>query len=702
MAALQQLRSKGSLVALIIGLALLAFILGDFLTQGNKILASDQYEIAKVAGKSVDYRDFQAQEEELVGMYKLRSGQEAIDESLREQFRRQVWENLLKANVMTDEYSALGINVTPEELYDMVQGKFIDPSVKQAFTNPQTGEFNPGAVIQFLKNMDNDKTGRSKIMWLYMENEIRTNRLFNKYITLISKGLYTTTSQVKNDFKERNHLVDFKYILQRYNSIPDSAVLISEAELKDYYNKHLYEYKQEATRDLEYVTFDVVPSSDDKAVAEEWVRKTLQEFETKNPEETKLFVNEKSDKPFEAKYYKKGELQPAMLDSVMFSGKIGTMYGPIFADNVYKIAKLVETKSLSDTVKARHILVKVDAKTSKETAQKAIDSLKKLLKDKKVKFEDLAKKHSQDEGSAAKGGDLGWFKEGAMVKSFNDSCFLGKKGDLKVVETQYGIHLIEILDKGKETKKVQVAILEHKLEASSRTYQNIFGAASKFAGTNNTAAKFDEAIKTQKLTKKVAPNLNENDRFIAGLENPRELVRWAFRSKKNDVSQVLEMGSRFVIAKLKEAREKGTASLEQVKQQVEMAVRLEKKATMLAEKIKGLNTLEEIAQKVNVPIQEAKNISFSAYQIPGAGNDFEAIAAAMLLEKDKVSPIIKSKTGVFVMVVTSITNPEIKANMDFGPDRSRLNRNSQMRATYQAYEALKEAANIEDHRAKFF
>ncbi len=705
MATLEKIRSKGPLVATVIGLALLAFILGDFIRSGDSLFSRNKFQIAQVAGESLQYQEFEKRVEDYVNVYKIRSGQSAIDENTMEQIRQQVWDQMVQESVMRNEYSHLGVGVSSDELYDMVTGKNVDPMIRQSFTNPETGQFNPSAVVQFLKNMDQDPSGNSKLLWLFIENELSHKRAFTKYTNLIAKGLYVTKSQTESEFSERSYIIDFKYVAQKYATISDSSVAVSEADLKSYYEQHKKEYKQGESRGVEYVTFDVVPSNDDRAAAQDWINKIKPELATAT--DVKQFVNSNSDVPFNEKHFKKGELPNKELDSMMFKEVAGFVYGPYLEDNTFKLAKLVEVKDMSDSVKARHILIQPDGKkiVDMKRAKVIADSLKDVIVNKKGDFTKLAETFSADQGTAKKGGQLDKFAEGAMVKPFNDACFNGKKGDLVVVESQFGIHIIEVQEKTKEIKKVQVAIVQRKIEPSSRTYQAVYADASKFRANNDSRVKFEKSIVDLKLTKKVAPNLAPTEKVIAGLDNPREMVRWAYKSEKNDVSQVFEFGQRYVVAVLTDIREKGYATLEQVKPQLEYLVRQDKKAEILIGKMKSATSetsIEAVGQKLSSNVSEAKNISFSSFQVPDAGYEPELIASAVLAAKDKISAPIKGKNGVYIFVVTSITPAPDAKGMNLSADKTKLSQGVQSRANYQAYEALKELADITDNRAKFY
>ena len=697
MATLQRIRNKaGVLVAVVIGLALFAFILGDFLKSGKSLSSDSQFEIANVRGVSISYQEYDARVNKLIDNAKRNSQSQNLDEETIEQIREQAWQSLIMDYVMQADYEDLGLDVCPDELFDMVQGKNIDPSVMQIpiFKNQQTGQFDRSLVIRFLKNLDQDPSGNARISWLAFEQSLQTNKRMVKYNSLIKKGLFVPDFMIDQNVKEKNNTVDFKYIVQNYQAISDSDITVTDEDLQKYYDEHKNKFEQEASRDIEYVTFDVIPSEDDSVKTLEWIKEIAPEF--KESENDIQYVSLNSDIPVKDYYFKQGEL-PKELDSLMFANDTGYVYGPYFEDGYYKVSKLSQIKDLSDSVKARHILIQPNEKLTYEKANTLADSLLNEIKN-GGNFIDLAQKYSADKASLPEGGDIGWFKQGQMVKPFEKACFNGKKGEVVKVETQYGIHIIEIEDKGAEVKKVLVTTVARQLLPSSETYQKIFGEASKFAGTYNTSEKFDTAIINDGYTKRIAANIKEIDKKIAGLESPRELVRWTFKAEKNDVSPVIELGNRFVVAKVTDVREKGIAPFDQIKTILEPIVIKDKKADEIKKTFEGAD-LNKIAQKLNLEIKDAENISFATFAIPGAGIEPVVIGVATNTSKDALSKPIKGNNGVYQLVVTN--TKEIQATTKEQEKKVLINDYS-TRVDYQAYEALKKAAEIKDERAKFF
>ncbi|MEA3317115.1 MAG: SurA N-terminal domain-containing protein [Bacteroidota bacterium] len=708
MATLEKIRNRaGVLVAVVIGIALLAFILGDLLKSGGSLISNSQNEIAQISDKSISYQSFQNDVNNLSEITKYTSGNSSIDETTMLNLRKQTWQQMVRRYVMNDEYKELGIAISSDEVWDMVQGENIHPIIKQLFTNPETGQVNTLAIINFLKTYDKDPSGKRKSYWLFIEDQMVQESKFTKYLNLIKQGLNVTSAEAKNELNNTNRMVSFNYVVKRLSTIPDSLINVSSSDIKDYYNNHEQDYKQEASRTIEYITFDVHPSKEDTLSTYNWVSDIQKEFEETNND--KDFINLNSDISYNDINLSKDELSDK-ISELMFNSELGTIYGPYFENNTYKIAKLSEINFVPDSIKARHILIQPDKQARDISKAQAIaDSLKQLL-DNGANFADLATKFSADKGSAEDGGNLGWFREGQMVKSFSEASFSAKKDEIKLVNSNYGIHIIQVTDRAQEEKKVKVAILARKLEPSSHTYQNIYSKASKFAGTNKTYEEFEKAIESDNnITKHVARNIKENDKEIPGLESPRNLVRATYETSEKDIvktnnNPIFELGNRFVIAFLKEAHDDGIAELEDVKSQIAVNVKAKKKAKKIAQNIKEVlkesDDISVIANNLNTQVLDANNINFRSYSLPGAGIEPKIIASASNMKDGVVSEPIIGNNGVYVISINSVTENKDNNNLEIQKIRSLSQYKN--RAGYEAYEALKTSANIVDKRAKFY
>ncbi len=696
MATLQKIRNKaGVLVAVFIGFALIAFVLTDFLNSSSSLFRSSQQQVADIDGKSVSIQEYQALMDEQEEFAKLQSGKSSLTEAETNKIQDQVWNQLVFETLIREKADELGLKVTSEELLTMVTGRNVHPIIRQIFTNPQTGVFDQAQLIAFLKQKDRDP--KASFFWNFIEKQIIFQRINEKYTTLLKKGMYVTNTQAENEAKARSRKVDFDFIAKRYTSIPDSSVLIADADIEKYYKENLNDFKQDATRDIEYVTFAVTPSEEDKKMALEWITKAKDVFGAENTDAVQ-YVKMNSDAPFVDRYLKPEQLSTKLQDFVK-TAKVGDVYGPYLENDAYKLTRLVDIKMMPDSVKARHILLRTGE--SLDVLKVKADSLKALL-DKGADFATLARSNSEDPGSAINGGDLGWFRDGTMVKPFNDACFNGKKGDIVIVESQFGVHIIEIQALGKLTKKYKLATLVRDITYSSKTYQDVYSKATKFAALNNTPEKFNKAIEEENLVKRYGRSIKTTDRTIGTLQSPRQLIRWAFESEVGDISPIYEFGDDFVIAVLTGKTEKGTAPLETVKNQIKRELLKEKKAEKLvAEVAKEKNSVSDInqlAEKLDVNVQNAEGVTFSDQQVTGAGIEPALVALATNSKKGELSEPVKGNNAVFVVNVTN----EATVNIDPKAEKNQLQQSINYKVDYRIFDALKNSAEITDNRIRFY
>ena len=707
MATLQTIRTKaGLLIAIIIGLSLAAFILGDLLQSGSSILNRNQLEIGEVNGESIQYPDFQKQVEELGEIYKQNTQQTQLDENSWVQVREQTWQNTVQRIVMSEVYDDLGIDVSSEELYDMIQGANLHPIIQQLFRNPNTGQVDRGAVVNFLKQLDAGVAPEQKAYWLYLEDQIVTERAQSKYNNMVGKGLFVTSGEAETSMNLNSKQVNFDYIALNHSSVADSTVKITESDLKSYYNANKEEFKQEKIRELEYITFPVNPSTADYNDAQKWIEEIKDDFT--NTTNNAQFVNTNSDVSFDDTWYKKESL-PSNVGTWIFDegAEQNNVFGPYFENDSYSLAKLDSVAMLPDSVQARHILLQPNSQEELVQMQLLADSLKTAIEN-GSNFAALAMQYSGDQGSANNGGDLGWFGRGQMVKPFEEAAFGIEKNEVTIVPSQFGIHIIQTTDRSKLSKQVRVATLVRIVEPSTRTYQDAYSKASKFASENTDAEKFDAAAAEEKLTKRAA-TVGENERQIAGLENARILIRSAYEASEGDIlktsqgSPIFELGDNFVIAVLTKATEEGTASFEEAKTRVELAVTKKKKEEYLINKanqaLEGKSDLQEVAGALNSQVKNAANINFNSFSIPGLGIEPAIIGTVATLDVDNISKPIAGNNGVYIVKVTSVNqNPGVNLESE----KARLAQSMSFRASSQAYQAIRENAEIVDKRSKFY
>ncbi|MFP3859448.1 MAG: SurA N-terminal domain-containing protein [Bacteroidales bacterium] len=705
MATLEKIRNRaGILISVVIGLALLAFILGDLFSQGGMAFQQNRNVIAEVKGKEIPYQMFQQEVDKLIEINKFSQGQSSLDNETREQIREQVWEMLTRDYVMQDVYEDLGINVSSEELWDMVQGENVHPMIQRIFSDPETGEVNTMAIIQFLKSYDQDPSGQRKAYWLFLEEQMTKERKFNKFNTLVAQGINVTSSKSERLAELNSKNIDLQYVMHPYNAVEDNDVDIDESDLKDYYNKHKENYKQSSSRDIEYVTFNIEPTEEDINETLRWIEDMKSDYrETERDEE---FINLNSDISFDRTYYKKEELSDSIADFI-FNADIGDIYGPYLENETYKLAKLIDKKQLPDSIKLRHVMIQpTRSQAGVQEARNRADSLAQVLKE-GADFANIAQQYSDDQSTAGEGGNLGWLSKNDYSEAVLDTAFLSEVGEIKMVQGQEGFHIIEVVEKGRLTSKVQVGILARNLEPSSKTYQQVYSKASKFAGENNTYDEFISSIEEKDITKRVASNVQIEAKEIPGLSDARPLIRSAFDTKKEEMIKsendpVFEIDDKFVIAFVTDVRKEGYAEFERVRDDIELKIREQKKADKIIEDIsddlKNINSLQNYAQNASIELQQANNINYNSYQLRGAGSEPRVVSASVSLEPNTISTPIKGNNGVFLVEVIDLEETTQSSERIRQQQLQRV----QELATEEAYEALKEAADIKDKRYRFY
>ncbi len=696
MALISKIREKSTLLLITIGGALVLFVVSDLFDSNNSFSNRGRMMVGEIDGTEIDGREYETKVATTVENYKNNTQQKNLDDNTAEMIRNQVWNQLISEKVLGKEMDELGVGVSPEELYDMVQGSNPHPSVVQAFTDPNSGKFNPQGVLNFLKKMDEDETGATRERWLLFEDEIKTDKRNKKYNALVAKGIFVNSKQAKNDYIAKNKKFDALVVGKKYATILDSTIAVTDEELKKYYDDNKYKYKQtEESRKIEYVVFDIQASDDDRSKTLAEINKIKEEFKTTD-NDTSL-INFYSDVKYKENLMLPGAFLPGF-DSLLKAG-VGSVAGPIFDAEGYKVAKVIAIKNVADSVKARHILLKIDKKPLAKVQAEA-DSLKKMIQA-GANFAELATKLSTDAGSAIKGGDLGYFKQGMMVKPFNDACFNGKVGDMPIVVSQFGVHLIEITARGKETRKYDIGTVVRHVEPSNKTYQATFAKADEFAAKASSAEAFDKTAEELKINKREF-DVKETSTNIPGIDNAKDIIGWAYNADKDNVSKVFELGKRFVIAKLKEVTPKGFKPLDQVKDDVTLNLRKQKKgeklSAELAEALKTATDAGSLAAKLSSPIDTVRGLTFSSSQIATYGREFDLIGTIASTKKPGATKPVAGSTGSYVAFVSNIEEPA--ATKDYKASAAELKQTYNQRVQYEVFEALKDKAGVIDNRVK--
>ena len=694
MATLEKIRSRmGVLVAVVIGFALIAFILGDLVNSGSTLLNSSKMTLAEVDGHKISITQFQNRLDEMTETQKLISGKQSFTDEEMAALRDQAWEEMIRETVLDQKLAEEGVAVSETEMVDLIQGNNISPVVRNFFQNPQTGMVDREQIVAFVKSIEAKNADPTRLLyWKYIKDQVKIESLTRKYASLVQRSLYVTSLDAKRALAADANKYSIRFVAQNFFTIPDSSVKVTDADLKEYYNKHKKMFQQEVGRDIEYVVFDVRPSKEDFAAAQQWVATAEPEFAAaQNPAQ---YAQNNTDKSYD-RYFKKGELA-AKLDTFAFSASTASFLKPYFDGNSFIMARIADVKMMTDSVKARHILVTGNGNVA--AAQKLADSLMKAVKA-GANFAELAQKYSADQNSAAKGGDMGWLHRGQV----DDSTLMAASGSVKVLQAQDGFHVLQVTDKGAANKRVKLAVVQRDVIPSSNTVQSVYNMANSFVADCKNLEDFNAQVAKQKLNKRVASRLSPNERTISGLNSPREIIRWAYEADKGDISKVFELKDQFVVTVLTGEREKGIAPLEQVKSDVEYLVKREKKGEMLEAKMKkeleGVNSIDQLAQKLGTQAADAADIAFSSYIVPNVGIEPALVAAATTVKPNTISKPVVGLNGVYVLQQTGkVVDPAFSIESE----KVRISSMNGQRSVYQSYDALRKAAGIEDFRYRFY
>lgn len=700
MALLGKIRSKGVLLMVVVGVALFAFVIGDAFSHGGSFFNKSQETVAEILGENININDYSASIDQMVEVYKIETGQNDLSEEIIEQLRTSVWESLLNEKILYAEAEKLGLSVSTEELSDYLIGDNTHPIIMQrrSFAN-ENGQFDRQALVQFLNSLDQEPTNeqmaqeikRAKNYWLFWERNVKMAVLQEKYNALISKTVTANSLDAKMSYEAGKFNMDVNYVVQPYFTIPDTDVKIENNEIKDRYNKQKEQYKQEATRSLAYVVFNIKPSDEDYKEAKVWMDKLAPEFAT--TEDVAAVVNSNSDIMYDGRNYSEQSV-PVSLKPFAFSSPTGAVFGPVFQNDTYTMARVMETGiNQADSAKLRHIYL-VD------TAQVKVDSLVNAIKA-GANFGELALKHSAVQQTAANGGEIGWItvNDRGIDKETLDNAFGKAINEVFVVKNAQGTQIMQVMERTPARPKVKLAILERKVIASSRTYSKIFNEAKQFAAELK-ADNFEKKAEEKTLTVRFANETQATAPRIAEIPQSRQIIRWAFENDKNVVSDVFDCGTQYVVAMNKEVGEKGYAPLTKVQEQIRAEIIRDKKADILIKKMSGKSSLVALAGELQSEVKTAEAVNFSSFQFGGAGFEPALIGKATTLEMNKLSAPVKGNSGVYVLQV--VNKADNGMPFDVAMSKMQLNSRTSYTLPYTVLQNLRDKAEITDNRIKFF
>jgi|TARA_B110000305_G_scaffold167498_1_gene185131 peptidyl-prolyl cis-trans isomerase D len=701
MGTLGKIRNRSGLLLTVIGFAMLAFILGDFM-QSKRSGGSSTPHVGEILGESILIQKFEETVELGKANWQSQNQNQILSQTILGQIRNQAWDQLSREMIMDNQYNILGLSVSDEEWIERISGVNVHPDISQiqSFQDPNTGQFDRTKVLGYLQQIEQDPSGESVDRWIDFQKYLINSILNEKYNKLIEKGSYVNSLEAKNSFNEGVQNITFNYLSVPFNVINDSTVLVSDKEIKKYYNSNKDDFKQDPTRDVEFISFNVVASIEDDIETKNSISSLVDDFTAYD--DYSLIVKRNTDNQrAKFSYLKESELKNDSAFALLLKSKKGTVIGPYKPDvSVYRIAKLVDVMNRPDSVEARHILITPTNEMSIDSVNLRITSLKELIK-KGADFSKLAELNSVDQQSAKVGGELGWFEEGVMLEEFNDICFTAKKSELNIVTTQFGVHLVQVISKSRSAKKYKVVYIDRNIEPSTDTYNEYYTKAAQIVNSVvNDGLSFDSVIQKENLVKRSDVKLTADKANVAGIPNSREMVKWLNKANLNELSNVFEFENSYVVALLTNINEEGFRSIEDSENRIIASVRKEKKSEIIIDRLNQFTNLDEMGNEFSLSPVKNQNTKLSNLTVQELGYAADLVGTSFGLEPNSISAPFMSRNSV--LVVETLSRDDYRDEGDFSNEQKALTDKTKSYNSNAAFNTLKTEANIQDNRSEVY
>ena len=682
----------------IIGVALLAFIVGDFLNSGHTFYAMNQSKVAVVNGTNIGVEEFQERvkmrTDELQQMYAQRGMN--FPDGYVSRINQEVYAQMVNEILLNEELEKLGIVVSKEELADLLSGDNISPQVRQYFTNPQTGEFDRQGLLNFIQVvLDPEAHGYNtpelrpqtepqRQLWLRLEQQVKQDRAIQKFANLLNRAIMPNKLDIENSFEDSKTSANIAYALQPYTSIADSTIAVSDSELKAEYNKVKESYKMPERRAIKYIKIDIEPSEADYAKAKETVEMNQSEFA--ETDDVVAFVANNSDESYDDSFVAISSM-PEKMKKFAQSAAVNESSPLEFENDTYTMYRLMDTKVAPDSIKVRLL--------SFQPRSTEIDSVLKVLNN-GGSFAELSAKYN--------GNDEIWLTENmasSVGRPFINKVFSETGNGYFKAESLGGDHIVQILSRTAPVKKAKVAAYVLAVVPSTETHTALYNQLSSYSAMNNTAEKFSAGAKEAGYTVS-SYECSAEDYSLPGISDARQAIRWAFNADKGEVSEIFTIDDSFVIAALDNISKEGYTPLEQVKDMLTMQIRNDKKAEKIIAdlKAKNLNSLDGYAEAMKAQVDSAKFISFSSPSITGVGYEPVLSGLAPTAETGKVVGPVKGLRGVYVFAVTDKTVSE--QPFDAQTETQKLQQNYNYLINSRLMDVLRDKADIKNTMIRFF
>jgi peptidyl-prolyl cis-trans isomerase D len=634
---------------------------------------SSKYDVGQINGKSVSYTDFQSEIEQFSTISEIMTGSSVKNDQQQEQIRNSAWQNLVDKYLFVKNAREAGINVGKEEMLALTSGDMVSPVLAQNYNFvDKNGQYDPNALVEFVNEVDADQTGRLKTYWNYLQNTIHNQQYYAKYGSLFTNGDTQNPLMLQRAIADNNTTTDAEFVMVPYPFVTDSTVVVSGAEIKKFYNDHKKFFKQAASRDAEYVVFEVKPSDEDIAAANEAMSELYEEFAT--TDNVKTFLTKNSDRAYSDTWYKEGGLSTVskVVSDFVDGAKAGEV-SQILADgnNFYGVRILgVAPKSESITFRA----------LSAQTATAVTDSLVTALR--------LNEPVTMTRANTFAG-----------LESLFDEP-VGRPTLLKTLN--YGQILVEVVTKSDPVQMKQVAIFEKDALASKETFNRYYAQANKFATiANGSYENYKAAVDTLGVYSHPVNKIMENTASYGAIDNAREVTRWIFDNKPGKVSNIITVNNNyFFVATVKGVHEEGFATLEEVAPNIRTELygrKLgEKQAAEIAEKIQGLDDMQAIAEALGTTVSTQADITFASMR--GQGLDPAFIGAVSAAPEGKVCGPVAGSIGTYVFKVTGRDTGAFYTEDD--ARNTQLQKSQYM--TQMILPVMMDLADVKDNRARFY
>jgi len=705
MAILNSIRKRGIFLILIIAMALFAFILSDVLTRGGG--SSVENTVGTVNGVDIDRENFA----NLVENTQNSMGPNANTN----QAMKLVWDREVRRILMEEQYEKLGLRAETDQVNQALSIYLAnDPTFQD-----ENGNYSELKMLEYAAQVKSNAATNPAAYeaWNNYIKNVANTVLENTYMGMLRGGLSSTIADGEQQYRFENDKVNMQYVYIPYTSVDDASIEVSEEEIAAYIKDNPKTFEVGPQVDFQYVLIEETASQQDIDDARTDIMKLL-ENQTDSSEvggtttilgfkDTKKYVdyvNANSDTPYTDRWYTQEQLPNAIKDT-MFDLNEGDVYGPYQVDKTLNLTKLITKRQLPDSARVRHILIPLglnptdSISRTDEQAKKTADSLLTILKGNKSRFDSFVTQFSSDIGSIDNGGVYEWFEYTKMVPQFRDYSFEQSVGDIGIVRTNFGYHIIDVLGQKDFKDVVKIATITKEIEPSETTINEIFAQATNFE-IEAASGDFGEQAKAQGLDVRPVNKVGELDASIPGIGNARTIVNWAFNEETNvgDISR-FNVSQGYVIAQLTRRSPRGLQSVAESSVIVTPILRNKKKAAQIIANSSG-TTLQEIAASQNVTVQTATAVTMAAPTMPGAGNEPKVVGAAFGTEPGQETGFIEGKNGVFKIRVTAINKaPDLE---NYASYANQLKTSVTQTLSTNVLKALKESADIEDNRATFY